>query len=94
MKIKKFEKMIKKAFRSVEANPNVTIKKTEKTYLLWYSYKFNPRTEAGFKFCAYFHSEASESNPYRMVTFLRETMDDYFTGENFKLRRDINELTE
>lgn len=93
MKIKKFTKMIKRALRSLEEKPSVFVEIVEKDYGKYYTYKFSPKSEAGFKYCAKFYAESTLDNPYRLVATLRENLDYFFIGDNFKLRRSIEKLT-
>jgi len=82
MELKKFEKIVKRAFNSLEPEPDVKTVKKEMRLITHYSYAFRPRTEKGREFCSKYYSQSSHSNPYRLVYHLVDNLVEFLKEQN------------
>ena len=82
MKIKEFEKIVNRAFNSLEPQPDVKTVKKEMKLITHYSYSFRPRTEKGREFCSKYYSESSHSNPYRLVYHLVNNLVEFLNPDS------------
>lgn len=82
MKIKKLEKLIKKALSSLEENPSVIIQKKEMSTSTYYGYTFRPGTKLGREYCSKYYSESSHTNPYKLAYHIIDNLVEFLKAQS------------